>query len=318
MNWTQRTRLLSLIFIVTEVNSGTITAWAKASHASKASSPCEPCAQKLLREAQRKYGVPPVSAREDRVWHAIPGLNGWTLEEKQSQELTEKLKDGKTHLVWSATKPQVSLKSLLPSPVYRGPSDEKSIALMVNVSWGEQYLPSMLETFKKEHVRATFFLDGAWVKKNPQLARKIVGFGHAIGSHGTGHPDFHLLTTGQVERQMTKTESLIKDATGKVPVAFAPPSGSYDDRTVTVAYQHHLPTILWTVDTVDWRKPSAETIVSRVVKGITPGALVLMHPTEHTAEALPTLIEALQKKGYRFKTITDVIGERRVLPPTVL
>lgn len=282
------------------------------------SSPCEPCAQKLLREAQVKYARSPVSAREDRVWHAIPGLNGWTLEEKRSQDLTKRENDGRAHLVWRVTKPHVSLKSLLPSPVYRGPGDEKSIALMVNVSWGEQYLPSMLKTFEKEHVFATFFLDGAWVKKNPQLARKIALLGHSIGSHGTGHPDFRLLATSQVERQMVQTESLIKAAIGKAPIAFAPPSGSYDDRTVTAAYHHHLPTVLWTVDTVDWRKPSAQTIVRRVVKGATPGALVLMHPTEHTADALPTLIEALEKKGYRFKTIADVIGERRLEPPTVL
>lgn len=302
---------LVLVFTLISANSGTTMALAKDLPKR------ELCSPKVLHEAEAKYAHPPVSAREDRVWHAIPGLNGWTLEEKKTQIATKAAADGKVHFVWRKTMPEVSLKSLLPSPIYRGPSDEKSIALMVNVSWGGEYLPTMLKTLAEENVHATFFLDGAWVQKNPGLTREIVQLGHAVGSHGTGHPDFRRLTTGQVEQQMQKTGMIIKKVTGRAPIAFAPPSGSYDNRAVAVAHRYHLPTILWTVDTIDWRKPSSQTIVSRVLRGSTPGSLVLMHPTEHTAQALPILIQGLRKKGYHFKTIDDVIGERRLSPPAV-
>ena len=60
---------------------------------------------------------------------------------------------------------------------------------------------------------------------------------------------------------------------------------------------------MWTVDTIDWRDHDKEKIYKRVERNVQPGALVLMHPTASTLEALPDIILLLKSKGYVFKSI---------------
>lgn len=272
-----------------------------------------------MQEFDKQMGTRPVDARVDRVWHLIPGLAGWQLLHEESAQATNRAQDGKIHLVWKLTAPQVSLATLPGEPIYRGPNTEKSISLMVNVSWGEEYLPSMLETFRKAHVHATFFLDGKWVKAHPDLAKQIVREGHAIGSHGSGHPDFRKLSEAALVRQLDETNQVIQTVTGRQVRTIAPPSGSYDKRLVRLAKARHMYTIMWTADTVDWRRPPADVIVNRAKRGLTPGCLLLMHPTKPTAAALPRMLKMIEDSGYHTKTIDDVIAERpAVKPPTVL
>ncbi|MBX6352341.1 MAG: polysaccharide deacetylase family protein [Thermoflavifilum sp.] len=278
-----------------------------------------PRLEDTLRYAGRTLAKEPVDARIDRVWHAVPGLCGWQLDVPESIRLSKAKHDGRVHLAWRSIPPRVRLADLPPEPIYRGPEQERSVCLMFNVSWGEQYIPSILRTLKQSGVKATFFLDGAWVKKHPDLARQIVADGHAIGSHGSGHPDFRTLTSAKLYQQIQGTNDLLQQEVGVRPRVLAPPAGAYDERTVRMARNAGMYTILWTVDTVDWRKPPASLILQRVLAGVEPGALILMHPTEPTAKALPSVIGRLQADGYQFKTVDQVVLEQTATaPPAVL
>jgi len=261
-----------------------------------------------------------VDARVDRVWHAIPGLSGWALNIAQSEQTTKMKHDGQTHLVWDKVPPTVSLRTLPPEPIYKGPSSaaEKPVCLMVNVSWGEEYVPAMLKTLASTHVPATFFVDGAWARKHPQLVKQMVFEGQDIGSHGSGHPDFRQLTNAALVKQISETNQTIQAITGRPVDIIAPPSGSYDQRVVKLARQSDMYTILWTTDTVDWKRPPAASIVARVVAGVSPGALVLMHPTAPTKDALPQIIAHLRARGYIFKTVDDMVAERSVAAPPIM
>lgn len=274
-----------------------------------------PAVETQLRDAQKRLFRTPVDAKIDRVWHAIPGLNGWELDYQATLQKTKQAHDGQLHPVLKEVPPKIRVSDLPPEPIYRGPDAERTVCLMFNVSWGEKYVPSILKTLRQNHVHVTFFLDGAWVKKYPDLARQIVMDGHAIGSHGLGHPDFRRLNNPQVEQQVRRANDIILEAVGKNPRLLAPPAGSYDNRTVTIARSHGMYTILWTADTIDWRRPPVTTIVSRAVHGSGPGALILMHPTAPTAEALPQIISSIKAKGYRFKTVDQVIDERSIVEP---
>lgn len=68
------------------------------------------------------------------------------------------------------------------------------------------------------------------------------------------------------------------------------------------------PVILWSVDTIDWQKPTAEVIVQRVTSKVSDGDIVLMHPTENTVKALPTLIRTLKKEGFHIVTVSELIS----------
>ncbi|KPV39836.1 polysaccharide deacetylase family protein [Alicyclobacillus ferrooxydans] len=269
----------------------------------------------VLEEIQRTLGKSPIDAHVDRVWHAVPGLCGWALDIPASSAKSKRINDGALHLVWTSVPPAKRLTDLPAEPIYRGPANEKSAALMFNVAWGEEDIPSILSTLDKYHVKGTFFLDGDWVKKHGDLAKKIAEDGQAIGSHGTGHPDFRRLGDSALGKQITGTNERIEHTIGRKIDLIAPPAGAFDGRVVRMAKQHDMYTVLWTVDTIDWNRPAASVIVKRVLSRMEPGSLVLMHPTPSTAAALPVVIERLQEQGYRLKTVEDVVHEQPAAHP---
>ena len=136
---------------------------------------------------------------------------------------------------------------------------------------------------------------------------------HEIGNHGGAHN--HVETMGREEPSAPHPsgEERIFQACGVYPSAFAPPYGEWTEKTVEYALEMGYQTVLWTVDTVDWRLPEPEAIWKRALPGVVPGALILMHPTEPTVSALPTLIDGLREKGYPIVTVSrEHIGSSAV------
>jgi peptidoglycan/xylan/chitin deacetylase (PgdA/CDA1 family) len=79
----------------------------------------------------------------------------------------------------------------------------------------------------------------------------------------------------------------------------------------------NMETILWSVDTIDWQKPSPNTIVDRVRKQAHNGAIILMHPTASTAEALEPMISVLKEEGYKIGSVTELLDEKRIITRTL-
>jgi probable sporulation protein (polysaccharide deacetylase family) len=216
-------------------------------------------------------------------------------------------------LVYKQTEPSVHLNDLTPSPIYRGHPDKPMVSFIINVAWGNEYLPEMLATLKKHQVKASFFLEGRWVKNNPELAKMIVSAGHEVGNHSYTHPDMKRISAAQTRDQLLKTNEVIEAATGKKSIWFAPPSGSYRDETVTIAAEFKMKTVMWTVDTIDWQKPSPNQLINRVISKISNGSMVLMHPTESTAKSLDTLITRIEEEGLKLGTVSDLMSEERIM-----
>ncbi len=195
------------------------------------------------------------------------------------------------------------------SPYYRGDPEKAQVSLMVNVDWGNEYIPSMLETFKHYEIQTSWFLTGNWAEKFPDLAAKIANAGHEIGNHGGWHGMASQMSSEQVRDLILSGEDKIMDVTGQKPMLFAPPAGDFKSETVAVAAELGYKTILWTVDTVDWQRPAPTVIIDRVVSRISNGAFVLMHPTQPTADALPLIIEQLQKRGFSILPVSQILNQ---------
>ncbi|WP_409978353.1 polysaccharide deacetylase family protein [Anoxybacteroides tepidamans] len=281
----------------------------KSIEASKAS-------DKLYMEIQTKakqYEIPPQNAVVDRVWKAIPGYNGLKVNVEASYKNMKK--DGifdERKLVYQQVPPAVHLEDLPPAAIYRGNPEKPMVAFLINVAWGNEYIPKMLEILKKYHVQATFFLEGRWVKNYPDMAKMIVDAGQEIGNHSYSHPDLKTMSNEAIRRELEKTNEVIEATTGVKCKWFAPPSGSYRDDVVKIAYDLRMRTIMWSVDTIDWQKPSPSVIVERVTSKLHPGAMILMHPTLSTAEALEPLIIAIQQK-YEIGNVSMLLDEKRIV-----
>ena len=272
----------------------------------------DPLYQSIIKNAPT-YEISPKDATIDRVWKAIPGYNGREVDIAASyKNMKSKGVFNEKKLVFTEIKPKVHLNDLPPSPIYKGNPDKPMVAFIINVAWGNEYLSEMLAALKRQNVSVSFFLEGNWTKKNPELAKLIVTSGHEVGNHSYSHPDMKQLTASRAREQIQKTNEIIEAATGKKCIWFAPPSGSYRDETIKVAAEFKMKTVMWTVDTVDWRKPSPDQLISRVMSKIDNGSMVLMHPTESTAKSLDRLITQIKQKNLKIGTVSELMSEERV------
>ncbi|QWU14122.1 probable sporulation protein, polysaccharide deacetylase family [Paenibacillus sophorae] len=261
---------------------------------------------------------PPVDARVDRVWKAIPGYNGLSVDVEGTYKEALLLPAGEAiKYVYKQTAPAVSLDELGAQPIYRGNPAKPMVSLMINVAWGNEYIVPMLNILDEEHVKATFFLDGSWLSKNRELAMEIQKRGHELENHAYSHPNMSTLSRARAVMEIDKTKKLLKSSLGVDNRWFAPPSGDFDQETVEIARELGLKTVLWTVDTVDWRNPSPESVVAKITANAEPGTLVLMHPTSSSSKALRGMIRGIKAKGLVLGTVSQTLSPERVLPSDV-
>lgn len=269
-----------------------------------------------IRQAAIQRRVEPVDAVVDRVWKAIPGYNGQEVDIEQTYEKAKGLpKDTPIPYVYKEITPKVMLDDLGPQPIYRGNPNKPMVALMINVAWGNEFLVPMLDTLDEMGTKATFFLDGSWLNKNEQLALEIKKRGHQIENHAYSHPNMSQLESTRARLEITKTKKLLQERLGIENRWFAPPSGDFNQQTVKLATEEGLKTVLWTVDTVDWKKPPASAIVSKIDSKIAPGSLVLMHPTASSRDALKDMIKVIRGKGLTLGTVEQTLSSDRVELP---
>ena len=132
----------------------------------------------------------PIDVKVDRVWKAIPGYNGLSVNIKASyKKMKANGEFDEKKVVYKEIPPNVHLEDLSPEPIYRGNPQKPMVALLINVAWGNEYIPEILKVLNNHQTKATFFFDGSWVEKNPDLAKTIKEGGHEIGNHAYSHPD---------------------------------------------------------------------------------------------------------------------------------
>lgn len=299
-----------------DVPAKTVLAESSPSPIISASAKAEPINKELMDRIQleaEKRKIAPIDARVDKVWKMIPGYNGLEVDIDQTyRHATQNGGPDLTYFMKEVT-PNVSIDDLGANPIYKGNSKKQMISFMINVAWGNEYLIKMLEELKKENVKTTFFFDGSWLNKNLELARAIGEAGHELSNHAYSHPNMSTLSRERQVDEIQKTEELLKKL-GVKNKLFAPPSGDFNDQTVKIAHELGLKTVMWTIDTVDWQNPGADVVLRRITSRIEPGALVLMHPTESTSQALGAMIREVKKRGLLLGTVSEVLSSERIEP----
>lgn len=266
-----------------------------------------------IHEEAGKVKEAPIDAKLDRVWKAIPGYNGIEVDVEETLKLAKQqgTKDG-IPFVYKEIPPAVGLDDLGAQPIYKGNPQKRMVALMINVAWGNEFIMPMLEILEQENVRATFFFDGSWLSKNVETAQLIQKYGHELSNHAYSHKNMSTLGREEVVKEIDRTQKLLKEKLNVDNVLFAPPSGDFNDLTVKVAHEMNLKTILWTLDTVDWMKPTSESIVRKVAARVEPGTMILMHPTASSSGALAGMIREIKQKELVLGTVSQVISSDRI------
>jgi len=201
--------------------------------------------------------------------------------------------------------------------VFNGPANARDIALTFDDGpWVQT--PQFLDVLERYHVPATFFQIGEWISvygQDDRLERRMLRDGDMIGDHTWTHPNY--TGTGPYERmQVVRAADAIRAATGFYPCLFRAPYGNTSPAQLAQIRSLGMTTIQWDIDPRDWALPGVAAIEDDVLTNARNGGIVEMHdgggPRQETIDALPTIITTLRKRGYRFVTITQMLGYRLI------
>lgn len=200
-------------------------------------------------------------------------------------------------------------------PVYSVEREGKTVSLTFDAAWGNEDTQQLLDILDRYGVKATFFVVGEWVDKYPESVKALHDAGHEVMSHSDTHPHMASLSAEEISREVSASADKIQSVTGERPDLFRCPYGEYNDNVIATVRTMSMTPIQWSTDSLDWKGISAEEIVRRVENKVSAGDIILFHnAAEHTPEALPTIIEYLQKEGYTILPVGDLLlsGETSV------
>jgi peptidoglycan/xylan/chitin deacetylase (PgdA/CDA1 family) len=177
--------------------------------------------------------------------------------------------------------------------------------------------PYVLDILERTHTPATFFVEGQWITKSPDLLRREWNDGFAIGNHSWDHPFMAQLTQDQLNHQFGDTQAAIQQILGPHACTwlYRPPYASFNDQVLRTAQSYGLSTITWDDGSLDWGvpRPSPQDLAHRVLVSLHPGAVILFHdgPARHphTEQAIPLVLQGLLARGYLPVTLPRLLAD---------
>jgi peptidoglycan-N-acetylglucosamine deacetylase len=196
--------------------------------------------------------------------------------------------------------------------VTNGPRDRKVVALTFD-DGPSDYTPGFLDVLRDKGVPGTFFEIGQEMAGREATMRRALAEGDELGDHTENHVEYpgYAQIAGAADR--------IEGYTHFRPCLFRPPGGAVDAGVLASADALGLRTVTWDVDPTDWANPGSGAVYSRIVGAAQPGSIILMHDgggdRSGTLAALPGIIDTLRARGYRFATVSALLGDKLVYKP---
>lgn len=191
--------------------------------------------------------------------------------------------------------------------------EEKKIYLTFDCGYENGNTGAILDALKKHCAPGTFFVVGHFLESAPEMVKRMVEEGHAVGNHTYHHPDMSKITDPAVFREeMDSVREKFKEVTGQeMPMYYRPPQGKYNTQNLQMAKDLGYSTFFWSLAYVDWNvqdQPTHEEAFSKLLTRVHPGAIVLLHNTSATnGEILDELLTKWEEMGYTFGTLEEFL-----------
>jgi chitin deacetylase len=192
-------------------------------------------------------------------------------------------------------------------------TNEKIVALTFDDGPRSGHIDEVLSTLDSYHVKATFFLIGKEIDAHPDIARRIAAHGHQIGNHSYTHRSLVFTPYSTIAKEVELTDKSIRSIGYEGPIYFRPP---YGHKFIALPFYlaiHDRETVLWNMAPDDLYK-KADDMSNYIERSIKPGSIIVLHIMEnHRSEqrkALKQFIPALQRQGYKFVTVQEMISRR--------
>jgi len=203
-------------------------------------------------------------------------------------------------------------------------TSDKVVALTFDDGPNEPYTSEILDILDKYNVKATFFVIGENVEQYPDVIHRIVDEGNVLGNHTYSHSANHALSDDI--NDIGQAEQVISAIAGVSPHLYRPPHGKKSPWELLSLKHDDLVEVTWTTSANDQHRviyfgtPTPESYAQGIIHKTAPGRIILLHDgfgTIHdnaradkslTVQALPMIIEELQKEGYQFVTVPQLLG----------
>lgn len=199
--------------------------------------------------------------------------------------------------------------------ILNGSPSKREIALTFDDAPDDHFTPLVLDTLKREGVKATFFVVGNRVEAHPEIVKRMVEEGHLLGNHSYNHANLPKISDAEFRKQVIKTDNLIRQYTGYTPNIIRPPYGNISEGQIQWLASQGKKVVNWNVDSLDWKKLTPEQVETNVLAHIQPGAIILLHSgggkgedLSCTVQALPRIIKQLRDDGVKLVTVTELLN----------
>lgn len=193
--------------------------------------------------------------------------------------------------------------------IYHGDINNKTIYLTFDEGYENGYTSKILDVLKASKVKAAFFITGDYLRRNPELVKRMVNEGHIVGNHTDNHPSLPTLTDEALKKEIVNLSDSFQKLTGIKMSYLRPPMGEYSERSLKITHDMGYRNVFWSVAMVDWRPDAGnpEQNKKNILGRLHAGAIILLHAVNKAnAEMLPNLIQDCNKQGYQFKTLNDI------------
>lgn len=187
--------------------------------------------------------------------------------------------------------------------------ENQKIGKMIAITFDDgpsEKTKEIVDLLDELQIKATFFVLGCNVQKYREELKYIDDHHHEIGNHSYSHPNFQKLTLQEGLNEINQTQEIVYQTIQRYPRIFRFPYGLVNQ---TVLKGIRLPTVLWNADSLDWQCCDTQTIINKIKHEAKENGILLFHDFKHYNKvAITTIVNDLQKEGYRFVTISELLG----------
>jgi peptidoglycan/xylan/chitin deacetylase (PgdA/CDA1 family) len=198
--------------------------------------------------------------------------------------------------------------------ILNGSSAQREVALTFDDAPDAVFTPQVLDALRKAGVKATFFVIGNRAEAHPDIMKRMVREGHAVGNHSYSHANLPKLSDRTFREEVSRTDKILRGFTGSTPTLIRPPYGNTNETQINWLHSQHKKIVGWNVDSLDWKGLSVKQVSTNVLAHVKPGSIILQHAAGGTGEdlsgtvkAIPEIVAKLKQDGVRFVTVPDLL-----------
>lgn len=183
---------------------------------------------------------------------------------------------------------------------------QDAVSLMFLADGSGEDTDGVLDALKNSGAKATFFIKGSWADDNTSTVRKIYSSGCEVATAGYFADDYSTLSFDSTVEDISPSVSFLKVSCGAEVSLFMPTGLSFCENTVRACSVLGLKLIMCGKNVCGY--DDAEEIFARATENLQAGDFILLSPTRAAAEALPLIINYIEKCGFAACTVSEALS----------